>query len=381
MFRSIYALPSFLLVSGCSGAAIEPMTDTSDQAASEEKMTFTLPGFDETLLVSDGTTMKIVRVGARSSKTTVEGAPRALPVAGRSFGGTFRVLTADGALLTVDPKRAAVTATAQTGIKDGADIDIESASVAYVSTRTSGKLHKIDPATGRVLATRDVARGSGVSLRNMLRVGNRIVVEVQRTSRSRPSRGAVAVVDAAKLEVVKLVELEIADPADPSKKLVGVHPDGPMIKDGDRVFVTAKGARPSNTGMLLRLNLASLSLDPWVEPASSGFQGPISIGPKRDMFIAYHTSTPVASTHLFHYQLDANGDPQPRGGGALLDVFEEVEAFPANTDGTLFALPVSCPAGFCIGGAGISFVGTDGAVHPRLGAQELGMKPAFVLFQ
>lgn len=66
----------------------------------------------------------------------------------------------------------------------------------------------------------------------------------------------------------------------------------------------------------------------------------------------------------------------------LVDAFEEVTELPTNASRSLLALPVTCPAGFCLGGAGISFVATSPtAVAPRLPVSELGLAPAFVLFK
>lgn len=58
-----------------------------------------------------------------------------------------------------------------------------------------------------------------------------------------------------------------------------------------------------------------------------------------------------------------------------------IDDYPSNGSGSLFALPVTCPAGFCLGGKGVSFIDTHPAKpHPRLGASAIGMTPSFVLF-
>ena len=245
---------------GCSGATADVASDSPEQTASPtETMAYTLPGFDETLIVADGAGgMTIVRVGPHSSRTKVTGAPTGLPVAGRSAGGLFHVLTDDGVLATIDPASAKVVRTTKTKIRGGADLEVESDQVAYVTSEADGKLRKIDPGTGRAVATLDLGGGSGgakVTLRNVLRLGDRLLVEVHRTGAADAAmRGAVAVVAVKDMTLVKLVELVVPDPRIPGKTVDGLNPGGPMVLDRahGRVFVTAKGARPSNTGMLLR---------------------------------------------------------------------------------------------------------------------------------
>lgn len=65
-------------------------------------------------------------------------------------------------------------------------------------------------------------------------------------------------------------------------------------------MLTARGFRPSNTGMVLRIDLATRTLDPWFFRSGSGFQGGLAPGPEpTSVYIGYHTSTPTASPHLF----------------------------------------------------------------------------------
>jgi hypothetical protein len=372
---------------GCSGDAPESGAASSNVTAAAEPVAYSLPGFDETLLAAaDGGEMVIFRAGETSSRTAVDRPLDGFPVAGRSFGGSFYVLGGGGELAVIDPARASVVRSVATGVTGGADVEVESDAVAYVTSRDDGVLRKIDPSTGEVLAALDLSGGGTAALGTVLRVRDRLFVQVQRFDQDdAPVAGAVAVVDAARMAPVAVVALEAPDPSAPGETAVGINPGGPMVYDeaNDRVFVAATGERPANTGMLFRLDPSAPALEPWVLPANSGFQGPVALGtPGRDMFVSYHTSTPVASTHLFRYELDADGRPAESQAGSLLDAFEEVTAFPANAARTLFALGVSCPAGFCIGGAGVSFVSArDGAVLPRLPAADLGLKPAFLLFK
>lgn len=386
--------PLAATTTGCAGADDREAVADSDLAASSraEALSFSLPGVSETVLVSDGDgKMLLLDVGERSTKRAVEGGPGSRVVAGRSFEGKLYALADSGKLAAIDPASAKVAATIDTGVRDAADLAIASRDAAYVSSSTDGRLVKLRLGTGEALATLDLASaalpGGKVTLRGMLLVGPRLVVQVRRTTpQGRAARGALALVDATTLRLESVVELSAPHPADPARVVEGLEPGGPMVlvEDLRRVFVTARGVRPVNTGMLLRLNLETGKLDPWVIPAEAGFQGPIALGapgPDRKMFISYHTSTPVASTHLFPFDLDASGAPVRVDGPAMVDVFEEVPAFAPSASRGLFAFGVTCPAGFCVGGSGISFVGTKTAtVHPRLAKSELGIAPAFLLF-
>ncbi len=103
--------------------------------------------------------------------------------------------------------------------------------------------------------------------------------------------------------------------------------------------------------------------------------------PQPEMFIGYHTSTPVASTHIFHFRLGEGGEIVSQDGGTVVEAFEVNDTYPVNASRTLLAFPVHCPVGFCVGGAGVSFVNMQSAeVYPRFSAGDLGLKPSFVLF-
>jgi len=393
------SVPLALLASGTAGCTsssdAEEVSDSDLAASRVEPLSFSLPGVSETVLVSDDAgQLLLLSVGERSTKRAVKGAPASRVVAGRSFDGKLWTLAESGKLAAIDPATAKVTATVDTRVRDAADLVIASRDVAFVSSSADGRLVKIDPTTGVEIAKLDLASaalpgaGAGsVTLRDMLLVGGRLVVQIRRaTAQGRAGRGALALVDAATLRLDGVVELTAADPRDPARALDGLEPGGPMMHDEahGKVFVTARGVRPMNTGMLLRLDLAAGKLDPWVAPAEAGFQGPLALGAPgeaRKMYIAYHTSTPVSSTHLFEFDLDANGNPVDVEGGAMVDVFEEVPAFAPSASRGLFAFGVSCPAGFCLGGAGVSFVSTETAtVHPRLPKADLGIAPSFLLF-
>ena len=105
----------------------------------------------------------------------------------------------------------------------------------------------------------------------------------------------------------------------------------------EAIMLTARGFRPSNTGMVLRIDLATRTLDPWFFRSGSGFQGGLAPGPEpTSVYIGYHTSTPTASPHLFASRITDDGelvDADPEAG-ALLDAFEVIDDYPSNGSGS-----------------------------------------------
>jgi hypothetical protein len=355
---------------------------TEARSAAAQPLPFSISGEREALVVGDAKgVLRIVTLGESSTVRAVEGETLpAAPRSGRTRDGVVFVLATDGTVAAVDPESAAVTRAVPTAIDYAFDLEIVDAHTAVITSAVDGVLRKVDLRTGETLAHLDLDEVAGASALGSLTVQDGVLyVQVQRTRGRNQSRGAVALVRPADLHVMKLVELEVEDPAAPGALLHGLQPSGAFVADGNYLYVTAKGDRPRNTGLLLRLDVARGALDPWVLRAQAGFQGPLALGPGGESFGVYHTSTPVASSHLFRTALAAA--PPRLEGEALLDAFEEVTELPASRDRSVFALPISCPVGFCVGGAGITFVTTkDGVVHPRLSAEALGGKPEFVLF-
>jgi hypothetical protein len=376
MLRSFFgAFVAIGLFAGCASSSDGGTSNENDIAAATE---YRLPGVSETVLLADENGR--VSVAKLGDPTTVaapaveSGVPI---VAGRSFDGRFWLLDQDGALVIVDPAGGAPTKRAL-GLEDAGDIEIDSVHSAWVSA--GAKIAHVDPSTGQTLATLDLASyaldGGRVRATGIKRVGDRLFVQLGR-EKDRVQRGAVVVVDPTAARVESVIELEVGTE-------IGYDPGGAMVVDTvhAKLLLTARGFRPSNTGMVLRIDLAQKKLDPWFFRGGSGFQGGLALGPDpATIYIAYHTSTPVASTHVFHYLIGSDGEMKVQDNASLLDAFEEVDDYPANASGTLFALPVTCPAGFCIGGKGVSFIDTKTAKPlPRFGAAVIGMSPQFVLF-
>lgn len=363
---------------GCASSTKEDTASAQDLVTTE----YRLPGVSETVLVADRTgRASIVGLGDPTTVAPIERPGGAPIVAGRSFEKRFWLLDASGTLSVVDPL--GVVRSSNLGVAGAADIEIERTEAAWVST--GAELVRVDTTTGSRLATIDFASsaldGGAVTASGIKRVGERLFVQLGRRKGSQHQRGAIAIIDLATSQLETLLELEVPNGTGTA---VGYDPGGAMVVDWthDKLLLTARGFRPSDTGMVLRIDLSRRTLDPWFFRSGAGFQGGLAAGATpNEIFIGYHTSTPVASTHLFHYRIADDGELESQDAGALLDAFEVVDDYPSNASSSLFALPVTCPAGFCLGGKGVSFIDTKSAKpHPRLGEAALRMSPSFVLF-
>lgn len=254
----------------------------------------------------------------------------------------------------------------------------------YVSRKAGSVVH-VDLDTGAPLDTIDLTSlriGTGqVEVRRMLQADGRLYVQVARmASAFQPQRGAIAVIDLETTSLAQVIELEAQDA---SGTLVGLNPDFPMTFDAKRrmVVVTAAGDRPSDTGMLVRIDVDSLTIHD-AERANAGFQGAVAFAEPFDrLFVIYHTSTPVTSSHLFANLVAADGTMQ-YGNSTLVDAFDGQDALAIDADGLFVAMANTCVAGFCIGGAGVSFVDTHtGTVLPKLMADQIGFEPTIVQFR
>lgn len=204
----------------------------------------------------------------------------------------------------------------------------------------------------------------------MLRVGDRLFVQVARTrGDGRADNGALAVIERGQL--AKVIELD------------GINPDFDLVYDPRReqLYVSCAGVRPSNTGVLVRIDVATLTIHDRIA-ASSGWQGIVGFGePYERLFIIYHTSTPTTSSHLFSYAVADDGALTGSSDGTIVDAFDGQDVLALNESGTLVAMANHCLAGFCIGGAGINFIdATTKQKLPKLYAAQLGFQPVIVAF-
>jgi hypothetical protein len=212
--------------------------------------------------------------------------------------------------------------------------------------------------------------GGSVQTRRMLQVGDRLFVQVARKAgNGREENGALVVIKAGAIE--KTIELE------------GLEPDYDLVHDTRRgmLYVTCAGVRPINTGMLVRIDTATLAVHDRIK-AESGWQGIVQFAdPFETLFMIYHTSTPTTSSHLFAFSVDEAGtlSDADATGGAIVDAFDGLNALSMNADGTLVAMANHCLVGFCVGGAGINFIDVATQTkQQKLLKAELGFEPALI---
>jgi hypothetical protein len=274
-------------------------------------------------------------------------------------------------------------------IKSPGDLELASETTAFVSSKKGAAVAKIDVVTGAILGTTDlsstrIADGS-IEPRRLLLVRDRLFVQVARRKANRKiEQGALAVLDTAREGSPLVATIELAgNDARTNEPLSGIEPSLPMVHDTrrDAIFVSAVGNRPSDTGLLARIDATSLAVRD-VHRAEAGFQGAVvARAPFSELFVIFHTSTPTTSSHLFRSKLSDDGAIAIEEGGAIVDTFDGLDALAINESGTLVAMANTCVTGFCIGGAGVSFVDArTRAVLPKLSAAAIGFEPSFVLF-
>jgi len=343
---------------------------------------------DETILVAgsgNSGSLAVERLGSDPGHLDLAVATSGFFVDGTSQGGLFYALFSDGVLATIDGDTGSVMS--EVAVDGQAPFAVEARSPAevYVSFSASPVIARIDPASGEVLAHVDVAPDgvTDIGARHMLLVGDELYVAASLGTRLAPRGTHLAVVDVASGAVVRRADLVWQDP-DSGAQRPALNPDLPLVLDEPRhrLFVGAKGKRPSDTGMTLKVDLASLAVDSDRTDLSATFNGHQVISQPLDRVVALeHTSTPVASTHVALRSIDPDGHVVSDSGATLLDLFEETDALSINAGGTLAMLANSCPAGFCIAGIGVNFIDVAGAaVLPKLTRERIGFSPVDSVF-
>jgi hypothetical protein len=385
-----FVLLSFaaLLTVACGGGQADSSVASDDVTSATE---FRLEGFNETILVgsSDGK-LTVFHLGSTTTKNEI-GAPRPRPPeAMRAQGGRFHLLYDDGSYVIVDPDRGEIEKTIQLPAVTTSPGDFEFAteSAVYVSLKKTAKVIRVDLGSGAELSSVDLGalriEDGSVEPRSLLKVGDQLFVQAARAKATRRAeQGAIAVIDTTQDSVKKVIELAGVDPRT-NETISGLGPDLPMVHDTRRnhIFVSATGNRPSNTGLIARIDPATLTVRD-VKKAESGFQGAVvSRAPFDELFIIYHTSTPTTSTHLFSEHVRDDGTLESERPGALLDAFDGMDALAINTSGTLVAMANTCITGFCVNGAGVAFVDArTRTILPKLKSDTIGFAPVFVLFK
>jgi len=252
--------------------------------------------------------------------------------------------------------------------------DIEWGAAGELFVTMGSTVATLDATSGTRKSSLDLATlastGGKVQTRRMLRIGDRLFVQVSRkNASSRVENGALAVIKAGAIE--KTFELDC------------IEPDFDLVHDTLRghLYVTCAGVRPSNTGGLVRIDTKALAIHDR-QPASAGWQGIVQFAdPFETLFMLYHTSTPTTSSHLFAFGVDDAGKIIDGHDGTIVDAFDGIDALSMNADGTLVAMANHCAAGFCIGGAGINFIDTvTKKKQQKLLKDQLGFEPVIIQF-
>ncbi len=343
---------------------------------------------DETILVAGGAAggqLAIERLGSEPGHIDLRVATGGFFVHGTSRDGLFYALFSDGVLATIDGHQGAVTS--EVTIEGDSPFAVEARSPAevFVSFGRSPVIARVDPASGEVLASIDIAPEgvTDIAARHMLLVGDELYVAASLGSRLAPRGTHMAVVDVATGAVVRRADLVWEDP-DSGAARPALNPDLPLVLDEPRhrLFVGAKGKRPSNTGLTLKVDLESLAVDSDRTDLSSTFNGHQVISQRLERVVALeHTSTPVSSTHVALRSIDPDGHVVAESGATILDLFEETDALSINGDETVAMLANSCPAGFCTTGIGVNFIDVaNAAVLPKLTMDRIGFAPADSVF-
>lgn len=382
----LVAASAITVTPACSDPASSGETDESNITSTVEHR---LEGFDETVLVGalDGR-LALVHVGESATREDLAAPFPAAPVVARSHGQKFFLVYEDAkTLVRVDPAKASIDKTVRLPVNAPADIELIDGEHGWVSSKTEGRVAKVDLTSGAELATIDLGAsrvGDGTIQPRRLKVlGDRLFVQIARaTANGRVAQGAVAVIDVKTDRLEEVVELEGRD-ASSGSDISGFEPDLPFIFDAkrNRLLVTATGNRPSNTGLLARLNPQTLTID--TVERSRTFQGAVAFDHSFDrMFLVEHTSTPVTSSHLIPIDVDEDGNLHPVQGAPLIDAFDGTDAIAMNPSGTLLAMANSCLLGFCFDGAGVSFVDArTREVLPKLMSDAIGFEPILVEFE
>lgn len=382
-------LPPLLVCAACSGSS-------TDSSARADDVTSTVPdyrleGFDETILVgaSDGK-LTSFHVGPTTTKSEIPTTRTTPPISIRSRGGKFHLLYEDGALAIVNAADGAIEETVMLAtVTKAGGFEFANDTTIYVSHGEGGRVTEHDLTTGNKTAEIDLSSlrdGDGsVVLRNLLKVATeQVYVQAARyTANGKAVQGAVAVIDTASDSLKKVIEVAGHDPRY-NQDFSGLNPDFEMVHDTERhlVYVSAYGNRPSNTGLVARIDTSTLTVKD-VKRADAGFQGVVvSASPFNDLFVIYHTSTPTTSSHLFHERVGQDGTLEGQSPGAIIDAFDGMDALAINKSGTLVAMANTCITGFCIGGAGVAFVDAHTREKKaKLLKDKIGYEPVFVTFK
>jgi hypothetical protein len=325
-------------------------------------------------------------VGEKGVRKQVSTTSKVAPVRIRARDSKFFAVYESGSIAVINATTAAIEKTIATGVKSARDIEFGDDGTLFVSAANPPSVTRLALGSTKrstVSLSALAIDGGRVEINSLLRLKTVLFAQVHRIKNEKPQRGALAVIDIPSNTVKKIIELEGTGP-DGQPGMPGLRPTLPMVFDNTRnaIWVPLSGARPTNTGMLLRVDVPTLSVRQTI-PAASGFQGALVLAAKDTrMYLLYHTSTPTDSSHLFSLTFDGSGLPVHDSDETLIDTFDGIDALAIDSSKKLVAMGNGCAAGFCIGGAGINFVNAETReVLPKLMAAEIGFEPAMVVFK
>lgn len=377
-----------VLVSCAPDTSNSTEADLEAAAGSVVVSDFSIEGDERVLVGAADGKLTVFHLAPVTTASTIATSQHAPPTATRTRDGKAFLLYEDGTLATVDMDRGVAESTrALEGVTQAKDLELGDGGTVWISAQ-AGKATKHDLATGAKLAEVDLSTtrsGQGTIVpESMLRVGDKLLVQIDRTSSARRAdQGAVAVVSMETGAITKVIELHGADPNE-DEPLSGLNPRFEMLHDTTRdlIYVSAIGNRPANTGLLARIDAETFEVRD-VKRATSGFQGTIvGRAPFDDLFVIYHTSTPTTSSHLFYQHVATDGALDAEAPQTIVDAFDGMDALAINASGSLVAMANTCITGFCINGAGVAFVDArTRRVVTKLKSDKIGYEPVFVTFR
>lgn len=360
----------------------------SRHLATEEDRT--LSHFEETLLVGDSKgKLALIIIGPEPKKIDVVSNINDFPISVHSYHGKFYLLYRNGNFLILNPESGNIEKNIKLNLnlKEPSDFAFASDSQIYISMKKTSKILKVDlnSPTENISINLDSLRlkKGKIELHQLLLIGENLFVQVARfKTKYEQQQAALSVIDTTTNQLKKTIELAVKDP-EMIMAAPGMNPEFPMIFDSHRnmLLLTLKsGEIPFQMGMIIRINLDTLEIYDF-KKAISGSQGIIAFQkPFSKLFIIYHTSTPVTSSHLFLDLVDESGNLQ-RHEGALIDSFDGLNSLSINSKGTLIAMTNTCITGYCVNGAGVNFV--EVATHSlltKINSDFIGFQPSSVYF-
>ncbi|MBF0408241.1 MAG: hypothetical protein HQM10_12890 [Candidatus Riflebacteria bacterium] len=347
-----------------------------------------LEDFQECILLGGGfkpANIAIVRLGKNVVVQPISVSISANQADCKSRFGRFYILYDNGELVVVNGKSGEMESKVQTKIASPFGMEILSETEVIVSSGKDTVLRRIDSQTGEILGlAKIVIPMKELACRHMLKIENRLYVAISCGKiNSKPEGTIFAVVDLNSNQLIQH-QLLFWQNEKTGEKLPAINPLLPLVFDREqnRILIGAKGVRPRNTGMTLKVDLGTFSVKSDSYDLSATFNGHRAISfSQKKVLVLEHTSTPVSSTHVMQKAINDHGDLEAIDGPAILDLFEETDDLSINGDGTLAMIANSCPTGFAISGKGLNLIDVrTGKKLPKIMSDTIGFAPEFSVF-